>query len=134
MARIHAEIAAEGGWFFQVWQPDEVLDPETGKSMPIQDAPDSLLMTNPETWVLHPGDDWHGFSDLEDGYCMLDPIKVSVVTPGMSREGRLLERGIPASIVTAYLTPMASCRRRPLTSPSSSSSPSASRRASGAPS
>ena len=103
MARIHAEIAAGGGWFFSVWQPDVVRDPETGRTMPFQDAPDALLATTPDAWVLHPGDTWHGFAGLEDGYCMLDPIKVSVVTPGVARDGRLEERGIPASIVTAYL-------------------------------
>lgn len=103
MARIHAEVAAEGGWFVTTWQPDEVRDPKTGKTMRFQDAPDSLLVTNPDAWVLHPGDSWHGFADLEDGYCMLDPIKVSIVTPGKSRDGRLEKRGIPASIVGAYL-------------------------------
>jgi len=71
--------------------------------MAFQDAPDSLLVTNPDAWVLHPGDDWHGFAGLEDGYCMLDPIKVSIVTPGMSRDGKLEKKGIPASIVAAYL-------------------------------
>ena len=32
--------------------------------------------------MLHPGDAWHGFDKLEDGYCMLDPIKVTVLYPG----------------------------------------------------
>jgi arginine decarboxylase len=103
MARIHAEFVAEGGWFFAPWQPDTVRDHETGRTMAFSDAPDSLLVTSPDAWVLHPGDDWHGFADLEDGYCMLDPIKVSIVTPGVSRKGKLEKRGIPASIVTAYL-------------------------------
>ena len=103
MARIHAEFVAEGGWFFAPWQPDTVRDPETGRTMAFQDAPDSLLVTTPDAWVLHPGEDWHGFSDLEDGYCMLDPIKVSIVTPGVSRDGKLRKPGIPAAIVTAYL-------------------------------
>ncbi|MDD1654060.1 MAG: arginine decarboxylase [Methanomicrobiales archaeon] len=103
MARIHAEFVAEGGWFFAPWQPDTVRDPETGKTMAFSDAPDILLVTTPDAWVLHPGDDWHGFADLEDGYCMLDPIKVSIVTPGVSRKGILEKRGIPAPIVTAYL-------------------------------
>ena len=53
--------------------------------------------------MLHPGDAWHGFGDLEDGYCMLDPIKVSVVTPGVADKGGLDKRGIPATLVTAYL-------------------------------
>jgi arginine decarboxylase len=103
MARIRAEYDAKGDWFFAAWQPDNVKDPETGKTMAFQDAPDSLLVNTPDAWVLHPGDTWHGFADLEDGYCMLDPIKVSIVTPGTSRDGRLEKRGIPASIVTAYL-------------------------------
>jgi lysine decarboxylase/arginine decarboxylase len=103
MARIHAEIRTAGGWFFSLWQPDVVRDPETGRTIPFQDAPDSLLVTTPDAWVLHPGDTWHGFEGLEDGYCMLDPIKVSIVTPGVSRDGQLEEHGIPASIVTAYL-------------------------------
>jgi arginine/lysine/ornithine decarboxylase len=54
--------------------------------------------------VLHPGDNWHGFEDLEDGYCMLDPIKVSVVTPGVSNKGGLDSKGIPATLVTKYLS------------------------------
>jgi arginine decarboxylase len=53
--------------------------------------------------VLHPGDAWHGFKNLEDGYCMLDPIKVSVVTPGVARDGSFEPTGIPATLVTAYL-------------------------------
>src|SRR5258705_7487759 len=34
---------------------------------------------------------------------MLDPIKVSVVTPGVKEEGGLGTSGIPATLVTAYL-------------------------------
>jgi arginine decarboxylase len=34
---------------------------------------------------------------------MLDPIKVSVVTPGVRADGALEARGIPATLVTAYL-------------------------------
>jgi lysine decarboxylase/arginine decarboxylase len=103
VARIGAEIRAAGGWFFSVWQPDVVRDPATGRTIPFQDGPDALLVNTPDAWVLHPGHTWHGFADLEDGYCMLDPIKVSIVTPGISRDGRLEKTGIPASIVTAYL-------------------------------
>jgi arginine/lysine/ornithine decarboxylase len=34
---------------------------------------------------------------------MLDPIKVSVLTPGVAGRGGLEKRGIPATLVTAYL-------------------------------
>jgi arginine/lysine/ornithine decarboxylase len=34
---------------------------------------------------------------------MLDPIKVSIVTPGVAEDGSLEKTGIPATLVTAYL-------------------------------
>jgi arginine/lysine/ornithine decarboxylase len=71
--------------------------------MAFEDAPEDMLVTNPDAWVLHPGDAWHGFKGLEDGYCMLDPIKVSVVTPGVETDGSFQKLGLPAALVTAYL-------------------------------
>ena len=62
-----------------------------------------MLGSDPRAWVLKPGAEWHGFGDLEDDYCMLDPIKVSVVTPGASPTGGVAAQGIPASVVSAYL-------------------------------
>ena len=62
-----------------------------------------LLITDPDCWVLHPGETWHGFEGLEDGYCMLDPIKVTVVAPGIAADGSFEQRGIPAAIIAAYL-------------------------------
>jgi arginine decarboxylase len=53
--------------------------------------------------VLHPGEKWHGFEDIPDGWCMLDPIKFGIVCPGMQDDGKLAEQGIPADIVTAYI-------------------------------
>jgi arginine/lysine/ornithine decarboxylase len=46
---------------------------------------------------------WHGFPDIEPGFCMLDPIKVTVTCPGVDARGRLTQLGIPARVVTAYL-------------------------------
>jgi len=34
---------------------------------------------------------------------MLDPIKVSVVTPGVNADGSIAEMGFPATLLTAYL-------------------------------
>jgi arginine decarboxylase len=53
--------------------------------------------------VLRPGDLWHGFEDLEEGWCLLDPIKPGVVCPGMQDDGKLAPQGVPAAIVSAYL-------------------------------
>ncbi len=71
--------------------------------------------------------------DLEDDYCMLDPIKVSIVTPGVADKGGLDKRGIPATPRDRRICTIAASRsRRPPTSRSCSCSRSASRRGSGA--
>lgn len=103
VCRAHRFAQAEGDWMFKTWNADEVTDPATGKKIAFPDAPDELLITNPDCWVLHPGEAWHGFKDLEDDYCMLDPIKVSVVTPGVANDGSFEKLGIPAALVTAYI-------------------------------
>jgi len=103
LRRIWVQYDSVGDWFFNAWNADVVTDPATGNYMSFEDASEWLLTNEPGAWVLHPGEKWHGFQDLEDDYCMLDPIKVSVVTPGISRDGTLKEPGIPAMLVTAYL-------------------------------
>ena len=40
---------------------------------------------------------------LAPGFNMLDPIKATIVTPGLSIDGKFSESGIPASIVKEYL-------------------------------
>ncbi|WP_025822419.1 lysine decarboxylase [Shewanella marina] len=70
-------------WFFDVWQPDNI---ETT-----------------ECWKLDPHDSWHGFKDVDDNHMYLDPIKVTILTPGMDIAGTMDATGIPASIVAKYL-------------------------------
>ena len=97
MSHTQTDFVGKGEWFFTCWQPrrvDGVLFHEVAAETLVQDS---------AAWVLHPNEPWHGFKDLEDGYCMLDPIKVSVLTPGMGDDGVLEANGIPASVVTAYL-------------------------------
>jgi arginine/lysine/ornithine decarboxylase len=103
MARLNADFAKKGDWFFECWQADKVRSGK-GKTVPFHLAPEQQLVTDPDAWVLHPGAAWHGFAGLEEDYCMLDPIKVSVVTPGVDAKGRLGKSGIPASLVTKYLS------------------------------
>ncbi|MFF4656227.1 Orn/Lys/Arg decarboxylase N-terminal domain-containing protein [Streptomyces sp. NPDC001381] len=90
-------------WFFGVWQPGTVTDPDTGARLPFEEAPAELLRTEPSCWHLEPGAPWHGFPALTDGYCMLDPIKVTLTCPGVDATGRTAEWGIPARVLTAYL-------------------------------
>jgi lysine decarboxylase/arginine decarboxylase len=106
MARIGREIARTnpGDWWFSMWQPEEVTDPVSGKKIPFADAHMETLRDNPPAWVLHPGETWHGFPDLEEDYCMLDPIKVTVLTPGVREDGSIADLGIPAVVVDKFLT------------------------------
>ena len=103
VARARQEFLARKDWFFAPWNAEEVRNPKTGRSIPFHKAPEELLTTDPNCWILHPGDDWHGFEGLPDGWCMLDPIKFGIVCPGMKTDGQLDKTGIPADIVTAYL-------------------------------
>lgn len=103
VARFYRDYAAKGDWFFQPWNAETVTDPTTGTSYAFADAPADLLCTEQDCWRLHPNEAWHGFSDLQSDWCMLDPIKVSLLTPGMGPDGRLLDNGIPAELFTAYV-------------------------------
>ncbi len=103
IARLNNDFADKSEWFFDCWQPETVIDPKTGRKQPFHEASFESLTTSPSCWVLKPGAAWHGFGEIEDGYCMLDPIKVSIVTPGVAPGGGLMPVGIPAGIVTAYL-------------------------------
>ena len=86
MRKIDEEWGAD--WWFKVWGPDDLS--EEG-------------IEEREAWMLKPGERWHGFQQLSEGFNMLDPIKATVITPGLDVDGAFSERGIPAAIVTKYL-------------------------------
>ena len=64
---------------------------------PRQAAADRRLGARPED------ESWHGFGKLADDYVMLDPIKVTLLTPGLGKGAKLDKSGIPAAVVTKYL-------------------------------
>src|SRR4029077_12261167 len=66
IGRVRKDFATKGDWFFATWNADEVVDPKTGKRIPFELARPQLLAKEPNCWVLHPGDSWHGFEGLED--------------------------------------------------------------------
>jgi arginine decarboxylase len=103
----HRLRAAEddAGWFFRLFQPEQVTDSATGVTHVFEEAPDELLATDPHCWTLKPGEDWHGFQndDISDEYCMLDPTKVTILMPGVNAQGKVAEAGIPAAILTEFL-------------------------------
>jgi arginine decarboxylase len=53
--------------------------------------------------MLKSNEKWHGFGELAAGFNMLDPIKATIVTPGLDVTGKFAKTGIPASIVTKFL-------------------------------
>ncbi|EGR2044907.1 arginine decarboxylase [Vibrio parahaemolyticus] len=87
----------QNDWWFDMWQPDTV------DGVPFAQVDDHKLKTDPSCWCLKPNDKWHGFGDLGDDYCMLDPIKATVLTPGMNLDGKLEQSGIPATLVSSFL-------------------------------
>ena len=92
-------------WFFRIYQPDTVTDPMTEQTSLFEETPDSLLIQSSACWTLKPEEDWHGFKDedIPDGYCMLDPTKVTILMPGINARGELADWGIPAAILTEFL-------------------------------
>ncbi len=86
MRKVDEEWGAD--WWFKVWGPDDLS--EEG-------------IEEREAWMLKPGERWHGFGDLAPGFNMLDPIKATVITPGLDVDGDFADWGIPAAIVTKYL-------------------------------
>lgn len=103
MARYHRDLDKKGEWFFAPWNPPEVVDPKSGKKYAFADAPSELLTHDSSCWVLKAGESWHGFEDVPEGWCLLDPIKFGIVCPGMKKTGKLADEGIPGDLVTAYL-------------------------------
>ncbi len=100
MAQIKRDLG--DNWFFSVWQPESIVD-TTRQTVPFADADASALATDPSLWLLDPEATWHGFTGLPEGYTMLDPVKVTIVTPGISADGGFDSWGIPAQLLTAYL-------------------------------
>ena len=104
MGRIHAHFAKDEGLVLQhLERRPRSRCPEAASALPSTKRRPKSSPRDPDAWVMHPGDDWHGFDSLPDDYCMLDPIKVSIVTPGVGKDGKLEKSGIPATLVTAYL-------------------------------
>lgn len=95
------EMAAKGDWFFGMWQPAMV--PFEKGMRDFLEVPAEYLAENQRPWVLDRRNNWHGFDDIEDDYVMLDPIKLTFTTPGLTEDGKMADTGIPASIVTNYL-------------------------------
>lgn len=104
LTRVQRELAANADWFFSAWNAEVVTDPQSDRTIPFHEAPHDLLANEPGCWVLRPAESWHGFAQLPENWCMLDPIKLGIICPGMREDGMLADRGIPGDLVSAYLS------------------------------
>lgn len=87
MRKVDEEWGAD--WWFKVWGPNDLS--EEG-------------IEEREAWMLKANERWHGFGNLAEGFNMLDPIKATIITPGLNVDGDFSDEfGIPAAIVTKYL-------------------------------
>jgi arginine decarboxylase len=87
MRKVDEEFG-DDDWWFKVWGPDDLVSDGIGER---------------DDWILKANDDWHGFGNLAPNFNMLDPIKATIITPGLNVSGEFGATGIPASIVTRFL-------------------------------
>ena len=66
-------------------------------------ARDTGSVSYTHLWHVAPGEQWHGFSDADAHHMFLDPVKVTILTPGMDEQGNMSEEGIPAALVAKFL-------------------------------
>jgi len=87
MRKVESEFG-KNDWWFKVWGPNRLASDGIGDQ---------------EDWLLESGETWHGFGDLAPNFNMLDPIKATIVTPGLDISGTFSDTGIPAALVSKYL-------------------------------
>ena len=96
-------------WFFDPFVPDTVTlkgskFAEDATDVAWEDLPTEIIKREQQCWSLHPKSKWHGYSGYADGYAMVDPNKLTLLTPGINRmTGEYLNFGVPATVVANYL-------------------------------
>jgi len=100
---------AEEQWFFDPFVPDVVTVRDSRFTPDIVDAawedtPTDVLKAEQQCWEFAPGASWHGYAGYAPGYAMVDPNKLTLLTPGIDRRtGEYLDFGVPATVVANYL-------------------------------
>ncbi len=88
----------EEQWFFDPFVPDVV----EGRAW--EDLPTEALKREQRCWNFHPKATWHGYAGMAEGYAMVDPNKLMLLTPGIDRRtGEYLDFGVPATVLANYL-------------------------------
>jgi ornithine decarboxylase len=100
---------AEERWFFDPFVPDlvTVRGPHVAgdlQDVAWEDVPTEMLKREQEYWTFDPARTWHGYQGYAQGYAMVDPNKLTLLTPGIDRKtGEYLAFGVPATVVANYL-------------------------------
>jgi ornithine decarboxylase len=101
--------SAEEKWFFDPFVPDRVTIQHSKFTRDVIDAawediPTEVIKHEQQCWNFHPRSKWHGYAGYADGYAMVDPNKLTLLTPGIDRKtGDYLNFGVPATVVANYL-------------------------------
>jgi ornithine decarboxylase len=96
-------------WFFDPFVPDRVTirgSQFTGdvSDVPWEDLPTEVIKREQQCWNFAPQATWHGYAGYSDGYAMVDPNKLMLVTPGINRRTHeYLDFGVPATVVANFL-------------------------------
>ena len=83
-----ADDEYEDSWWFKVWGPNDIPQEGVGTQA---------------DWAILPNDAWHGFGEIEADMNILDPIKTTILMPGLDMDGNFGEFGIPGAMVARYL-------------------------------
>ena len=99
----------EEQWFFDPFVPDRVTISRSrhaadAPDVPWESLPTELIQREQQCWRFEPGAAWHGYAGMADGYAMVDPNKLMLLTPGIDRKtGEYLDFGVPATVVANFL-------------------------------
>jgi ornithine decarboxylase len=73
-------------------------------NVPWESLATDVLKREQQCWVFDPKNPWHGYAGYADGYAMVDPNKLMLLTPGINRRtGEYLDFGVPATVLANYL-------------------------------
>jgi arginine decarboxylase len=75
-------------WWFKVWGPEKLARTASAKQRLGAQGQREVARLR---------------QDLAEGFNLLDPIKSTIITPGLDMSGKFAKTGIPASIVTKFL-------------------------------
>ena len=99
----------EERWLFDPFVPDVVTlkgskFTEDAAGVAWESLPTDVIKREQQCWNFHPKGTWHGYAGYADGYVMVDPNKLMLLTPGINRKtGEYLGFGVPATVVANYL-------------------------------